>query len=167
MSTRPDITAVLDDGERLLWQGHPRPGRPISRRAGLIGVLLYAATIALLVFAWYLGIYWDHVAGARLAIYGVIGTAAFLTFLGLRVTLLDRRRARARDARTAYGITDRRVIALAGPYKAEVPRGPGLRADLKAGGLDIEGVGARLRFDRLADPKAARDILVAGTGAAT
>lgn len=167
MSPRPDITAVLAEGERLLWQGHPKPGRPISRRANLIGALLYAATIALLVFAWWLGIYKAHIPWVRLSIYGVIGTAAFLTFAGLRVTLLDRRRARARDARTAYAITDRRVIALAGPYSAEIPLAPGLGATVRAGGLDVEGAGARLRLDRLDDPKAARAILVAELGGRT
>ena len=164
MTVRPDITTELAEGEDLLWQGHPKPGRPISRRATFAGVLLYTATILLLLFAWWLEIYKGHLPGVRLAVYGVIGTAAFLTFVGLRVTLLDRRRARARDARTAYAITDRRVLALAGPYRAEVALGAGLRAEVKAGGLTVDGPQTRLRLDRLRDAKAARDILLAQIG---
>ena len=164
MSERPDITAALAEGEKLLWQGHPKPGRPISHRASLIGVLFYTATIALLLFAWWLEIYKGHLPGVRLSLYGLIGTAAFFAFVGLRITLLDRRRARARDARTAYGITDRRVLALAGPYTAEVALGPGVRAVIKAGGVNVEGQGAKIRLDRLKDAKAAHDILVAEIG---
>jgi len=167
MTERPDITKALAEGERLLWQGHPKPRRPISRRANLIGTLLYAGTIALLVFAWWLEIYWGHVPAFRLSVYGVIGTAAFLTFMGLRVTLLDRRRARARDARTAYAISDRRVLALAGPYTTEVKLGPGVKAVVKSGGLNVEGPEAKLRLDRLQDAKAARDILLAEIGGRT
>ena len=55
------------------------------------------------------------------------------------MTLLDRRRARARDARTAYAITDRRVLALAGPYTAEVALGPGVSAEVKARRCDHRG----------------------------
>lgn len=164
MTQRPDIAAALTEGEQLLWQGHPKPGRPISRRANLIGTLLYAVSMALLLFAWWLAIYWGHVPAFRLSVYGVIGTAAFLTFVGLRVTVLDRRRARARDARTAYAITNRRALALTGPYTAEVALGPGVKAVVKAGGLNVEAPGAGLRFDRLRDAKAARDILVAAIG---
>ncbi len=164
MSGRPDISTALEEGEVLLWQGHPKRGRPISRRASLIGVLFYTGTIALLLFAWWLEIYKGHLPGVRLFLYGVIGTAAFFTFVGLRITLLDRRRARARDARTVYGITNRRVLALAGPYAAEVPLRPGVRAEIKAGGVNVEGSGAKIRLDRLKDAKAAHDILVAEIG---
>ncbi len=161
MTERPDIQADLAEGETLLWQGHPKPGRPVSRRANLTAVLLYSATIAFLLFSWWLEIYKGHLPGVRLVIYGLIGTAAFTTFIGLRVTLLDRRRARARDARTAYAITDRRVLARAGPYMAEVGLGPGVRAEIRMGGVNVVGPEARLRLDRIADPKTAHDILVA------
>ncbi len=164
MTKRPDIAAALDEGEQLLWQGHPKPGRPISHRANLIAVLFYTGTIALLLFAWWLEIYWGHIPAFRLSVYGVIGTAAFFTFVGLRVTVLDRRRARARDARTAYAITDRRVLALAGPYTAEVRLGPEVRAEVKAGGVNVDGGDTKLRLDRLQDAKAAHDILVAEIG---
>lgn len=164
MSERPDIAATLAEGERLLWQGHPKPGRPTSARSALLGILFYSATTALMLFAWWLEIYKGHLPGVRLAIYGVIGTAAFFTFIGLRVTLLDRRRARARDARTSYAITDRRVLALAGPYTAEIDLGPDVRAEVKAGGVNVEAPEAKIRLDRLADPKAAHDILVAEIG---
>lgn len=167
MTTRPDITLSLAEGEQLLWQGHPKPGRPISARANLIGALLYALAIGLLLFAWWLEIYKGHLQGVRLSIYGIIGTAAFLTFVGLRVTVLDRRRARARDARTAYGITNRRVLVLAGPYTAEVSLGPEVRAKVKAGGVNVEGPEARIRLDRLSDAKAAHEILMAEIGRQT
>ncbi len=159
MSERPDITAALDTDETLLWQGHPKPRRPVSRRANIVATLLYLVTIALLLFCWWLEIYWGHVTGTRLAIYGLIGAAAFATYVGLRITLLDRRRARARDARTAYAITDRRVLALAGPYRAELALGPDLRARIRAGGINVDGPEGHIRLDRLSDPKAAHQIL--------
>lgn len=159
MSPRPDIATALDREEHLLWQGHPKPGRPISARANLMGLLFYLATVALLLSAWWLEIYKGHLPGVRLAIYGLIGTAAFFTFVGLRVTLLDRRRARARDARTAYGITERRVIVLAGPYRTEIARTPEMTTSLRGNGIDIAGPDGKIRLDRLADAKSALAIL--------
>lgn len=158
--TRPNIIEALDDGETLIWQGHPKPGRPIPARANLIAILLYSGTIILLLTAYFLGLYKGHVQVFRLAIYGLIGAAAFLTYMGLKVTLFDRRRARSRDKRTAYAITDRRVVALAGPYRSEIKLSPGVRANVKAGGLDIAGPNAELRLDRLDDPSAVREILL-------
>lgn len=157
---RPVIAEALEEGETLLWQGHPKPRRPISARANLIGTLFYSASALVLLTAYFVGLYFGHIQVYRLAIYLLIGTAAFLTYLGLKVTLLDRRRARARDKRTAYGITDRRVLALAGPYRAEVALGPELTAEVKRGGLDVAGPDAKLRLDRLADAKAAHEILI-------
>ena len=51
MSPRPDIATILAEGERLLWQGHPKRGRPISARANLMGTLLYVGTGLLLLGA--------------------------------------------------------------------------------------------------------------------
>ncbi|MCB1336678.1 MAG: hypothetical protein KDK10_04180 [Maritimibacter sp.] len=157
---RPDISKALEAGESLVWQGHPKPGRPISRRANLIAFLLYSATILLLLIAYFLGIYRGHIETVRLLIYGLIGTAAFLTYMGLKLTLLDRRYARSRDRRTAYAITDRRVLSLAGPYRTEVALGPALSAEIRSGGLDIAAGETRLRLDRLDDAKAVREILL-------
>lgn len=159
MTDRPDIAVHLHDGERLLWQGHPSAGRRLSARANTLGAIFYAATAVLLLFAWWLEIYWGHVPAYRLAVYGVIGTAAFATFLGLRVTLLDRRRARARDGRTAYAITDRRVLALFGPYTSEIPLGPEVHVERAGGGINVETPGEFIRLERLGDAKAAHRIL--------
>lgn len=164
MSQRPDIAAALSEGETLLWQGHPKRGRPVSHRGNILGALFFGLSLGLMVFAWWLAIYWGHLAVWRLAVYGVIGTAAFLMFVSLRVTFLDRRRARSRDARTAYAITDRRVMALAGPYRAEIPLGPDVQATHRAGGVDIARADSRIRFDRLADAKQAHDILTSEIG---
>lgn len=164
MSARPDITSALAADETVLWQGHPRPGRPVSLRANLFGVLSYLATIALALFAWWLEIYWGHEAHWRLAVYFVVASSAFFFYLGLRVTLLDRRRLRARDARTRYAITDRRALVLAGPYTAEVDLAPVVTATVRGDTLIIEGADATLRFERLDEAAEARDILLARTG---
>ena len=166
MSDRPDIAAHLHPGEDLLWQGHPKPGRRISTRANTVGALFYAAAMALLLFAWWLEIYWGHVPAFHLAVYGVIGTAAFCTFVGLRITLLDRRRARSRDARTAYAITDKRVLALFGPYKTETALGPETHTELAGGGINVEAGGSSIRFERLSEPKATYAILTEALGGA-
>lgn len=161
MSDRPDIAAALAPGETLLWQGHPQPGRRVPVRATLIATALYAGTAVLLVIAWYLAIYRGDAPQTRLVAFGLIGTAAFLTYLGLRITLLDQRRTRARDSRTAYAVTDRRVLMLAGPYRAEVALGPGVSVSRSGDALTIIGPEARLRFERLDDAAHARDILLA------
>lgn len=160
MRGRPDIAAALGPGETLLWQGAPKPGRPAPIRARTVAALLYAGTTALAAFAWYLEIFWGHVPAFHLAVFGVIGAAAFLTWLGLRLTVLNSRRARARDARTAYGISDRRALTLAGPYTAALPIGPDLGVEAQGGTLILTGPEGRLCFERLDDAAAARDILM-------
>lgn len=161
MSARPDVAAVLEPGETILWQGQPEPGRRLPVRATAFAGLSFAATLFLLMFAWYLEIWWGHVPHWHLAVIGVIGTAAFFTFLALRISLLDRRRARARDAHTAYAITNRRALMLAGPYRDEVPLMPGVTVNRTGDSVTILGKQARLRFERLDDARAARDILCA------
>jgi len=164
MSPRPDIATALDPGETLLWQGHPKKGRPMTSRAGTTGALLFLGAVVLLLLAGFLEIRFGYQPAVHLSIYGIIGTAAFLTYLGLHVTLLRRRRARARDARTAYGITNRRIVVRAGPYTADLPLGPEVRAEVAGGGLDITAPGTTLRLDRLDDADAAREILMAQIG---
>jgi hypothetical protein len=159
MSDRPDIAAALEPGETLLWRGFPQPGRRIPVRATVFAAIYAAATLILLLFAWYLEVWWGHVPQWHLMVFGLIGTAAFFAFLALRVSLLDRRRARARDRRTAYGITDRRALALAGPYRSEVRLVPGVTVKRFADSVTVEGETARLRFERLDDAGAARNIL--------
>lgn len=164
MSDRPDIAAALAPGEQLLWQGAPKRGRPTPLRATLIASLLYLATLILLLVAWYVEVFHGQNAEMHLVSYGLVGSAAFATFLGLRLSLLDRRRARARDARTAYGITDKRALALAGPYESAVPLTPGLTAEAKGSTLTITGPGGQLRFERLTDAAEARKILLQQIG---
>jgi hypothetical protein len=158
---RPDVNAALEAGEALVWQGHPRPGRRVARRAKLLGAALYAATFLLVVFAGWLEIFWGHVPQWRLVVYLLLATAAFCTYLGLRLTLLDRRRARARDAATAYAITKRRALVLAGPYRAEVRLAPGVTVQTRGDTLLVEGPETRLAFERVDDAAKARDILLA------
>ncbi len=159
MSARPDIAAVLDADEALLWRGHPSAGRRSTAKATALGALFYVATIAFVILGWWVEIFRGHVPVWHLVVYAVIAAAAFTAYLGLRVTLLDRRRARARDARTAYAITDRRALAIAGPYRSEVRLGPEVTADLSGDLLLIDGPAAHLRFERLDDAARARDIL--------
>ncbi len=168
MSTRPDPATLLDEGldegETLLWQGQPKPGRPVPRRAALIAVLLYLATFALFGFAWWLALIKGNLPGVKLAVYGMIGTAAFCTFVGLRLTLLNRRRARARDAATRYAITDRRVLAMAGPYRTEVALDDAVDVRKSGNAVIVTTPGTRLHLDRLDDAAAAYDILQARIG---
>jgi len=164
MSPRPDITAALDAGETLLWQGAPRPGRPTPARRQAIAAGLYALSLALTAGAWYLAVFRLHSAEIQLLAYALVAAAAFATFAGLRVSALATRRARARDARTAYAITDRRALTLSGPYRAEVRLAPGLRIARDGQRLDITGDKGTLSFDRLADADAAHDILLARIG---
>lgn len=161
MSDRPEIAAALAPGETLLWQGFPQPGRRIPVRAAVFASIFFTATLLLLIFAWYLAIFKAAEPGIRLIVYGLIGTAAFLTYLGLRLSLLDRRRARARDARTAYGVTTHRALVLAGPYTAEVALTPGAVVRRSGDSVTIEGKTNAVRFERLDDAPAARDILIA------
>lgn len=166
MSKRPDISEALEADETLLWSGYPKPGRPVSGRALLLSMIFSATTIVLLAFGWWLEIFWGHVPVWRITVYFVIATAAFSTYLALRVTLLDRRRARSRDACTAYAITDRRVLMRAGPYTSELKLGPAITARASGSTLVIEGPEARLQFERLDDAAEARDIVQARIGGA-
>lgn len=161
MSTRPVVSAALEAGEVLLWEGHPRPGRPASFRANVFGAALYACAFLLVLGAWWLEIFQGHMPQWRLVVYLLVSTAAFCTYLGLRLTLLNRRRARARDAATAYAITDRRALALAGPYHAEVGLGPEVSVRARGTTLVVEGPEARVAFERLDGAEQARDILLA------
>ena len=49
MSARPDIAAILHPGEKLLWQGHPKKGRPMTlgHAQRLVGVNPAAAAVLL------------------------------------------------------------------------------------------------------------------------
>lgn len=161
MTTRPDIAADLEPGEKLLWQGHPEPGRRIPLRATITAAVFFIVTVVLLAVAWYFAIRHGSSTQTRLVAYGLIGSAAFFTFLGLRVSLLDLRRARARDRRTAYAITDRRALLVAGPYNSEVRLIPGVAVKRFDDSVTIEGETARIRFERLDAAAAARDILIA------
>lgn len=161
MTDCPEIARALEPGEKLLWQGHPEPGRRVPLRATLIAALLFFLTLVLLAFAWYLAIWHNDRQQIRLIAYGLIGSGAFFTYLGLRFTVLDRRRARARDKRTAYAITDRRALLVAGPYNAEVRLTPGVAVKRFGESVAIEGENARIRFERLDDATSARDILIA------
>ncbi|SMH48142.1 hypothetical protein SAMN05661107_1964 [Maritimibacter sp. HL-12] len=161
MTGHPDVSAVLDPGETLLWQGRPRPGRPISLRSKRLGAALFLGSLLLLFLALWLEIFLGHTPQWRLVVYLLVSTAAFCTYLGLRLTLLDRRRARARDAATVYAITDRRALVLAGPYRAEVGLGPEVSVQGQGATLFVEGPEARLAFERLDAAEQARDILLA------
>lgn len=161
MTTRPDIAAELEPGEKLLWQGHPEPGRRIPLRATITASAFFFVTVVLLVVAWYLAIRLGSTTQTRLIAYGLIGSAAFFTFLGLRVSLLDLRRARARDRRTTYAITDRRALLIAGPYNTEVRLVSGVAVKRFDDSVTVEGETARIRFERLDDAATARDILIA------
>lgn len=164
MSNRPDIATRLVEEEDLLWQGHPTPGRKTSRQAltralllGLLSLVLFLAAMALALFKGNLQVW-------LLTSYGLIATAAFLTYLALRMTLLDTRRARARDARTSYGITTSRALTLSGPYAAELALEPAMRTEIEGDRLTIFSGADSLRFDRLDDAPTARDILLRQIG---
>jgi hypothetical protein len=163
VSPRPDIGAVLEPGEDLLWSGHPRPGRRVPRHALLRAFLMFAATPPLLLVAGYIAIYRGDLLIWNGAVLALVTLAALVTWLGLRITVLDRRRARARDRRTAYAITPRRVLAVTGPYMAEVPLGPGAVFAQVGDTITIASGTDSIRFERLADAAAVRSLLDART----
>ncbi|GKY86300.1 hypothetical protein [Sinisalibacter aestuarii] len=160
MSARPDIAAQLAPGEALLWSGHPRPGRRVPLKATAFAAALFTATLLLAVLSWYVAIFRGHLPGSRPLVLGILTLAALFTYAGLRLTVLDRRRARARDGRTAYGITPRRALALTGPYLTELALRPGVAVSLRGGTVIVSDEDATLRFERLDDGAAARDILI-------
>lgn len=167
MSRRPDVATALEEGETLLWQGAPKRGRPTPLRANLIAAGLYALTLALAGLAWYVAVFRTTGPAMQLLSYALVAAAAFSTFMALRITLLDTRRVRARDAHTAYGITDRRVLSLAGPHSVEMRLEPGLKLALTGDRLEVSNAKGTLRLDRLSDAEAARDILQTRIGALT
>ncbi len=160
MSKRPDITERLEAGEVLVWQGHPKPGRRAPPRVVGYAALLVFGSFALLLMAGWVELFQTPSPAWRLMVYLLVASASFLTYFALRITVLKTRRDRARDARTAYAITDRRALTLSGPYAAELPLGPDMRADLTGDRLIIQSGADTLRFDRLTDAPAAHDILM-------
>ncbi len=160
MSKRPDIAARLEAGETLVWQGHPKPGRRAPLRVVGYAALLAFGSFALLLVAGWVELFQAPSPAWRLTIYLLIASAAFLTYFALRITVLKTRRDRARDAHTAYAITDRRALTLSGPYAAELPVGSDTTADLTGDRLIIQSGADSLRFDRLTDAAAAQDILM-------
>lgn len=164
MTARPDITAALEAGETVLWRSYPRPGRAAAPGAAKLGILLFLATPGLLFLAGWIAIYYAQSLPPRLLVYLLITAAALCTYFALRVTLLDRRRARAHDARSIYAITDRRALVLAGPYRAEVQHAAAVEVRVSGDTVEISGPEGRLQFERLDDAAEARDILMARIG---
>ncbi|MEJ2036108.1 MAG: hypothetical protein P8X69_08635 [Maritimibacter sp.] len=160
MSHRPDIAAQLAEGEELVWQGHPKPGRKSSGQAKITGAVLSLASLVLFAGAVALALFKGHLPVWTLTAYLIVATAAFLAFVALRVTVLATRQARARDARTSYGITDRRALTLSGRYAAELPLAAEMGAEIIGDRLIITSGADSLRFDRLDDAPAARDMLM-------
>lgn len=161
MSERPDIAAKLAPGEALLWQGQPEPGRRVPLRATVYASVLGGLTAVLLLASWFVAVWHATMPNARIIVLGLIVAAALATFFALRLTLLDRRRARARDKRTAYAITDRRALVLAGPYLTEVALGPETEVKRLGDTLRISRGETSLRFERLSDARAAQSLLTA------
>lgn len=161
MNTRPDIAARLAPEEVLLWQGQPEPGRRVPLRATIIAAVFGTITAVLLLMSWFLAIWHSDMPNVRAIVFALIAAAALLSFFTLRLTLLDRRRARARDKRTAYAITDRRALVLAGPYLTEVALGPETEIKRLGDTLRISQGETSLHFERLSDARAAQRLLAA------
>lgn len=167
MSDRPDIAARLAPGERLLWQGQPQPGRRVPVRATIFATLYGLAAATLLLASWFLAIWHNDMPNVRLIVFALIAVAALLTFFALRLTLLDQRRARARDRRTAYAITSNRVLAVSGPYSSELTLGSQINVKRTGDTLTVSGPTETIRFERLDDARNAQDILAAQIGGVT
>ena len=167
MSDRPDIAAALGPGEQLLWQGQPQPGRRVPVRATIYATLFGLLTAVLLLVSWFLAVWHSDMPNVRAIVFGLIAVAALFTFFALRITLLDQRRARARDRQSAYAITDARALAIAGPYRAEVVLGPGVSVKRAGDTLSIAGNTDSLHFERLDDAREAQNILATLIGEKT
>jgi len=164
MSTRSHTPVTLAAGEVLLWQGRPRPGLPTAPGSKRLGVVLIGATLVLFLTAGWIEVFHARILPTRLLVYLMIVLAAFCSYLALRQLVLNRRRDRAHDARTAYAITSRRAVVLSGPYRTELPLGPDVEARKSGDSIALLGSGPTLWFERLDDADMVRDILVARTG---
>lgn len=167
MSVRPDLTAELNEGETLLWKGHPMSGRPLPRRKQGMAALFFVAALLAIAVAGALASLEAPTPAQGLAVYALVGAAGFFTYAGLRASLLERRRAHARDRHTTYAITDRRALLRAGPFGGEVVLEPGVTARAEGDVLTISGTDAQLRFERIADAASVRDIIETRTGGAS
>lgn len=161
MSRGADITDALAPGETLLWSGGPRPGRRMPRKAARIAIALYAATAGLMGIAWYLALAKGGGNGWQVVVLVLVALSALLTTLGLRITLLDQRRARSRDRNIGYAVTSERALVIARPYRSEVRLGPETSVTMDGGVITVSGGGKTVRFERLDDAPAVRDILLA------
>ncbi len=102
-----DWSALLDPGERLLWNGRANgPGRPDLpvRFWTMLGTILALGSLLFLLIAYLGRSQPDFVAG-----FGGIGAAALA--VGLTCKILPRRLQIARLRRCRYALTDRRMLA--------------------------------------------------------
>jgi hypothetical protein len=135
------ITGRLQPGERLIWYGVPSPWRaaapylfPLAFMTFWTGGVLYAASNA---YAKIPNPSLRDLLGplAVPVLFGVIGAAAWLW----------NAKKIADCWRTAYGLTDRRVIIAVGRDGPCQSFGPAALADIERTGNEASG---NLRFDR-------------------
>lgn len=159
------LTDELEPGETLLWQGQPLPGRGVARNGWRWFWLMVLAALTLFLMAIGLMIFLPLQSPLALLPMPLVGLSSFATFLALKVSVLDRRRARARDRVTRFGLTERRALARVGPYRFEIPLSSGTEITYREdelGALIFAAEGHDpLSFDRLMDARAAKDIATA------
>lgn len=158
-----EIVAMLEPGEKILWQGQPATGQ--GRRRAWAALGWFAASLALMVLALAAALYAGRGAGWNLVVLGLVTAAALVFTVGLRRTVLEPWRRRNRDRNTRYAVTDRRAIARTGPYKTAVGLTPDKTVLQEAGTIIVEGEGARVCFERLADAGLVHRLLLDTIGA--
>lgn len=159
------LTNELEPGETLLWQGQPAAGRGVSSNGWRWFWLMVLAAVTLFLMAIGLMIWLPLESSLAALPMPLVALSAFATFLALKVSVLDRRRARARDRVTRFGLTERRALARIGPYRFEIPLSPATKITYREdelGALIFQAEGCDpLSFDRLEDARAAKDIATA------
>lgn len=162
---RKTINDLLETGETLLWEAAPAPGRPVNRNGWrwLAVMLVTALTCFLAALAMMVVI----PVGSVLAYFpmALVVAAAFATLMGLNATILERRRARARDRATRFAVTNLRALSLIGPYDFTLPLSRGTKIEYREGELGAiimtNDDGQTLSFDRLIDAEAAQTQIAA------
>ncbi|MGH1367835.1 MAG: hypothetical protein ACRBCL_04405 [Maritimibacter sp.] len=159
---RKTINDLLETGETLLWEGAPAPGRAVSRNGwiwlgamGVTTVTFFMAALALMTVI-------PTGSPLTFAPFGLVVMAAFATFVGLNMTYLERRRARARDGATRFALTDQRALSLIGPYDFALPLSRDTEIEYRDGPLGAlilrNTETDALSFDRLLDGDIAQKI---------
>ena|GEM_PF-2068221 len=107
--------------ERLLWPGVPTEKRPMPRNAVQMVTTGLVVAVALWGIAWYVASFKTYVTGYWVAVWLVRAMSVGVVLLAINASWGDLWRARARDRRTTYGVTDKRAIVATPRRQFDMP----------------------------------------------